>query len=98
MTYVLYNGSSTGTYVSIFAWANNTVQGALGWGLLLIMFCIVFFGTKRYYATTSHALLVSTTACSMLAGALRLMGVVNDQAMWIVFTLMAGAFIYSFHS
>ncbi len=97
MTHFPLPDNTTTEYAGIMVWANDTVNGVMGWGILLIVMSVVFFGTKRFGATTAQAFLAGTTTTMMVCGALTIMSVTSAVTFLIVLMLWMFSYIYSYH-
>ena len=84
MTYIL--PSENATIADLYVWSATTTDGISSYGILLIVFAVVFFGTQRFGARPQHSLLLSTTATTLIGGALMIMGALSP----IVVSILAG--------
>ena len=92
--------NTTTTVVGIYAWANGSdvTNGLVGYGLLLMVFAMVFFGTQRYGAIPSHATLVALVTTTMICGALTIMGVTSTAVLTIITIMLMMCYIWSYHN
>ena len=100
MTYTLFNGTNnaTSTYIDLMVWANNTVEGAMGYGILIIIFFLVLLGTRRYEPDLAKNLFVSFLSCFMVGWSLVWIGILNTTILWLVGVAMLFSYIYIGHS
>lgn len=97
MTYALPI-NSTGTYAGLMQWANVTTDGYMGIGILLIVFSVVFFGTKRFNAQPAHATLAALTTTWMVCGALTIAGIVPTSYFIILLCAVGLSYFRAYHS
>lgn len=97
MTYILPN-NSTGTYAGLMQWANVTTDGYMGIGILLIVFSVIFFGTKRFGAQPAHATLAAITTTWMVSGALMIAGIIPTSYFVILLIALGLAYYRAYHS
>jgi hypothetical protein len=89
--------NSTG-YFGVMQWANTQLNGSMAWGILLIIFSVVVFGSMRYGAPLSKALLAAASGCMVIAFALVGMQVMLARDLLIMLFLLMFAFIYDYHA
>lgn len=98
MTFSMPNSTQLDTYAGYIVWANNTVEGLLSYGILLIVLSLVVLGTRRYGASATHALLVGMLATSMIAMALTVMGALSQTVLYVLLSLTIFMYFYSYHN
>ena len=91
---------TTATLTGMYVWANSdpVSNGMVGYGILLMIFAMTFFGTMRYGASTTNAMLVSLLATTMICGALTIMGVTSTAVLTIITIMLMMCYIWSYHN
>jgi len=97
MTYNLSLNTTT-TLADVYVLTNNITDGLLSYGLLLMVLSMVYFGTKRYGATQNQAYIAALTTTTLVAGALTIIGVVNDLLFAGILMATVLVYIMSFHN
>ena len=97
MTYALPDNTTT-LYTDYYVWANATTDNILGYGLCLMVFAMVYFGTMRYGATSAHATLVALATTTMVCGALTIMKVTSPWTFGVLTLLLIGSYIWTYHN
>lgn len=94
--YTLPTGNET--ISGIYAWAATTTDGISSYGLILIMFCVVFFGTMRFGAKQHHALLLGSVTAVLFGGAFMIMGALSGWVVSLLIVLFGFAYFYAAQS
>jgi len=97
MTYPVFNATANSTFVDLFVYSNGIVNGIMSYGILFIIFSVLFFGTKRYGAKNSHSLLICMVVCSFVSATLAFMGALPERVLlfFVLGTILM--YIYTYH-
>jgi hypothetical protein len=76
---------------SLVTWTANTIPG-FGIFLLIMVFFISFISLKQY--TNERAFAFSSFFCAILSILMRMIGLINDRIMFIVFVIAAIGLIW----
>ncbi len=96
MTFTLPSNTTT-TYAEIMGWANETVNGVLGWGIILLVIIVILLSALRVGARPSKAWLAALTIATFVTAALRMAEIVGMTELTILILGLAIVYIWSYH-
>lgn len=94
MPYTYPNITGTSSFVDLFVYANDTLSGGFGLGIMALVFMISFIVFKNY--TTERALIVSLYITTITGIFLFILGLVTEDILaWpVLLSIFSLAYLY----